>query len=187
MNAIYGAALEAHQVFRKKRWRYCIIGGLAVIRWGEPRATGDVDFNLLSILGKEVRIVDTLLGKFEGRIPDARQFALENRVLLCRASNGVPLDIALAGFPFEERVLDRSSRFKFTSKIVLTTASAEDLIVLKAIADRDQDWVDIRGILERQGSRLDWDQVLSELSALCELKEDTAPLQHLQTLRERTG
>lgn len=48
---------------------------------------------------------------FAPRIPDAAGFARANRVLLLRAASGVGLDIALAGLPFEESVVDRSTPF----------------------------------------------------------------------------
>lgn len=183
MNALLAAARELQQFVRKRRWRCCIIGGLAVIRWGEPRATQDVDISLLTGFGKEEKLVDRLLEQFAGRIPDARQFALENRVLLCNASNGVSLDISLAGFPFEEQVIARASAFAFAPRVSLVTASAEDLIVLKALADRDKDWVDIRGVMERQGNRLVWEYIVRELTPLCELKEDLSALERLKSLR----
>jgi hypothetical protein len=63
---------------------------------------------------------------------------------------------------------------------VLVTCSAEDLVVLKAFADRMQDWLDIEGIIVRQGASLDRSLVLQELGPLLELKED---LQAQVTLR----
>ena len=39
---IRGAA-ELQALCERRRWRYCFIGGLAVLRWGEPRETVDVD------------------------------------------------------------------------------------------------------------------------------------------------
>ncbi len=33
-------------------WRVCVIGGLAVQRWGEPRLTRDVDLSLNSYRAK---------------------------------------------------------------------------------------------------------------------------------------
>ena len=48
MNALYEAALEVQGFFQSRQWRFCIIGGLAVVRWGQPRATQDVDFCLLT-------------------------------------------------------------------------------------------------------------------------------------------
>ncbi|MGH8909898.1 MAG: hypothetical protein ACRD0K_26235 [Egibacteraceae bacterium] len=64
-------------------------------RWGELRLTRDVDLTVLSGFGDESRFVDVLLQRFEGRIDNAYEFALRSRVVLARASNGVPLDIAL--------------------------------------------------------------------------------------------
>ena len=63
-------------------WRSCIIGALAVQRWGEPRLTRDVDVSLLTGFGTEAAFIDRLLATFAPRRPDARAFALEYRVLL---------------------------------------------------------------------------------------------------------
>lgn len=184
MNGLFHAALEVELFMRQQKWRFCLIGGLAVIRWGQPRATQDVDFTLLTGFGREQEYVDRLLGQFPGRNADAKEFALRHRVVLARTSAGVPLDIALAGFPFEEKVIDRASAFAFAEDVSLTTASAEDLLVLKAFAGREQDWFDVRGILARQGNRLDWNYILTELTLLNELKDDSDCLQRLETIRQ---
>jgi len=184
MNGLFHAALEVEQFMRQQRWRFCLIGGLAVVRWGQPRATQDIDFSLLTGFGGEQEYVDRLLARFPGRRNDARDFALQRRVVLARTTAGVSLDIALAGFPFEEKVIDRASEFSFAEGVSLTTASAEDLLVLKAFAAREQDWSDVRGIIARQGNRLDWNYIVTELSLLKELKEDFDVLQHLENIRQ---
>jgi hypothetical protein len=97
----------------------------------------------------------------------------------------VPLDIALAAFPFEEQVIARASRFRFAPRVQLVTASAEDLVVLKAVAGRDQDWVDVAGIVARQGDQLDWGYIIRELTPLCEVQEDMAALERLREIRTR--
>src|SRR5438105_3963710 len=76
MNALYAAALEAQQFMQRNGWRLCIIGGVAVVRWGAPRLTQDVDFTLLTELGREDTFIDRLMENFQPRIPNARQFAL---------------------------------------------------------------------------------------------------------------
>ena len=81
-------------------WEHCIIGGLAVQRWGEPRLTRDVDLTLLTGIGREEAFVRPLLQHFSGRLPDALAFALDNRVLLIRASNGKDIDISLGALEF---------------------------------------------------------------------------------------
>lgn len=184
MNGLYHAAFEAEQFMRQQKWRFCLIGGLAVVRWGEPRATQDVDFCLLTGFGGEQEYVDRLLARFPGRIQDAKDFALRSRVVLARTEQGVSLDIALAGIPFEEKAIDRASEFTFVEGVSLTTTSAEDLLVFKAFAGRGQDWVDVRGIIVRQQDRLDWDYIRAELAILSELKEDADALQHLETIRQ---
>jgi len=182
---LFEAALEIQQFLLARRWRFCIIGGLAVARWGEPRATRDIDISLLTGFGNERDYVDPILGEFSARIPEADRFALENRVLLIVASNGTPIDVALAGIPFEHGMMDRASYFAFAPDVSLITCSAEDLIVLKAFAGRPVDWIAIEGILASQRSKLDWNYVDEQLQPLCELREDTETLRHLEQLRRR--
>jgi hypothetical protein len=182
VNALFQAALEAQRFIQKREWPFCIIGGMAVIRWGQPRATQDVDISLLAGFGREEEFIDILLEQFAPRIGDARAFALESRTVLCQAANAVALDIILAGFPFEEQVIARASTFAFAQDAVLMTASAEDLIVLKAFAGRDQDWADVRGIVVRQ-AQLDWKQILLDLKDLCSVAGDNEPLAKLEKIR----
>jgi hypothetical protein len=59
----------------------------------------------------------------------------------------------------------------FPPDVPLRTCSAEDLIVLKAFADRAKDWLDIEGILIRQLAELDWAYVRAQLTPLAELKD----------------
>ena len=69
------------------------------------------------------------------------------------ASNGVPVDISLSGLPFENEMIKRSTPFSFYTDCLLVTCSAEDLVVLKAFAQRPQDWADVEGIIMRQGKK----------------------------------
>ena len=153
-------------------------------RWGEPRNTQDADLTLITGFGQEEAYVDALLVQFAGRREDAREFALNYRVLLLRAANGIPLDIALGAMPFEERCVERSSEWN-AAEPVLRICSAEDLIVHKAFAGRERDWLDIQGIIARQSGRLNREQIHQELEPLLELKEDTAAAARLETLFDR--
>jgi hypothetical protein len=172
--------------FRKKRWRFCFIGALAAIRWGVIRTTHDVDVNLLVKSGKEREIVAGLLEAFQPRIENALDFALRNRVVLCNAANGIEVDVSVAASGYEELIVQRATPYRFAPRRSLITASAEDTIVLKAIADREQDWVDIQGILVRQYGQLDWEYINRELAQLCELKDDSRPFDELEERRRKT-
>src|SRR3974377_312215 len=96
MSALFDAARDLQAFLQSRGWPFCFIGGLAVLRWGEPRFTRDVDVTLLCPFGSEDDVVKPLLNSgYVARISDAREFARQNRVLLLRASGGVPIDIAL--------------------------------------------------------------------------------------------
>lgn len=185
MTPLFRAAADLQTVCESHRWRYCFIGGLAVLRWGEPRETVDVDLTLLTGFADEASYVDVLIGRFEARRADAAAFARTNRVLLLRTPSGVGLDIALGGMPFEESAVSRSSLFRFPPGIDLRTCSAEDLVVFKAFADRPKDWLDVEGVIIRQGAQLDWKYILTELAPLAELKEEPEILSRLEGLRAR--
>lgn len=191
MNKLFVAALDLQQFFEQRSWRFCFIGGLAVQRWGEPRLTLDVDCTLLTGFGNEAQYIDVLLSAFAGRVEHPRDFALAHRVLLIYGPSNVPVDIALGAMPFEERCVERASSFDIGDKRSLLTCSAEDLIVFKAFAGRERDWLDIEGVVLRQArAALDAELIWRELRPLLELKDDvtTEPrLQRLLTMRGPAG
>ncbi len=158
----------------------CVIGGIALQRWSNPRMTTDVDLTAIVGYGREVEITRLVTKKFPSRIENPEAFAVANRILLLKTANSVGVDISLGALPFEERVLERASIWKLRSIGSFKTCSAEDLIVLKAFADRPQDWIDVENVLIRQGDRLNRDLVLQELEPLVVLKEDPEILERLK-------
>lgn len=81
MKDLFAAAQGVQKFLDARGWRSCIIGGLAVQRWGEPRLTRDVDVTLLAGVGGEEKYVDELLRHFRSRIDGSREFALTRRVM----------------------------------------------------------------------------------------------------------
>ena len=73
----------------------------------------------------------------------------------------------------------------------LTDAEAlvadDDLIVHKALAGRDRDWLDIEGVVIRQGEDLDGDFVPTELARLAELKGSIDAVDRLRVLLGATS
>lgn len=117
---------------------------------GKARVTQDVDA-LLFIDDKRLPAFlrkGTSFG-LEPRIPDVLEFAKENRILLVHhKKSGINVDLSLAGHVFEKHLL-KQSRLAKIGRLSIPVPSPEDLIVLKAIANRDQDKKDIEGILDR--------------------------------------
>lgn len=186
MNALFAAAAEIQHFLQRAAERYCFIGGIALQRWGEPRFTRDVDITLLCPYGAELQAVKPLLAAFVSRIPEAGAFATKHRVLLLNSENGIPIDVALGGIPFEERCVTRATDFDF-GEARLLTCSAEDLVVLKAFAGRPQDWVDIESIAVRQNRVLDWNLVFAELEPLVAVRNVPGLLDRLQQLRNNVS
>lgn len=67
MNAVIRAAAELQSFCDAHRWRACFIGGLAVLRWGEPRETVDVDLTLLTGFGGELKEAPEIVDELERR------------------------------------------------------------------------------------------------------------------------
>ena len=183
--ALIEAALEVQGVLTTAGTRSCVIGGLAVQRWGEPRATQDVDFSMLAPVGEERRPLDLLLRTFTPRRSDALAFAIANRVLLIQATNQVAVDVGLAGSDFEVEVLERSSHWVYRGTS-LVTCSAEDLVLYKLVAGRARDVADIEGIVRRQGAGLDVGRIRRFGQLFAELKEEPELLRAFETALTRT-
>ncbi|SPF54280.1 conserved hypothetical protein [Candidatus Sulfopaludibacter sp. SbA4] len=187
MTPLIEAAHDLQAFFNQRQWPFCIIGGIAVLRWGEPRFTRDVDVTLLCGFGREDEFIGPLLSSdYRGRISDAAEFARRNRVLLLESPNGVPIDVALGGLPFEELMVERSSLFEFTPGCPLRTCSAEDLVVLKLFAFRPRDVLDVETVVVRQRGALDWVYIESHLAPLSALKEQPEITEALARMRRRS-
>jgi len=178
MNNVLKAAVELQNFLIEQRWQFCFIGGVAVLRWGQPRTTQDVDVSLFVEFGKEKELVDLVLARFEARIEDAADFAIESKVILIESSKGIAYDIALAQFDFEKAIIDRATTFEYAKGVELLTISAEDLVVLKAFAGREQDWNDVQGIVH-SNSNLEVEFIQRELKQLVDLQPENPALKKL--------
>lgn len=112
---------------------------------------------------------------------ETETIALQCRVLPLDI-DGIKADLSIAGFPFEEEIVDRSSEFTYEAGASLVTISAEDLIVMKALAGRPTDLRDIAGIAHRQADTLDTAAVIVRATALKEVAPDPAFLSTLQSI-----
>ena len=179
MTELYTTALEVQRLCQSQGWSFCIIGGVAVQRWGEPRLTRDVGLTLLTGFGGEEKFIEVWLRDHQFRPPGSMEMALANRVLLLVNRRGTPVDVALGGIDFERRSIERSSLWEIPEG-GLRTCSAEDLLIHKCFAGREQDWVDVGGILARQKGKLDFALVRRELKPLLALQEQPDKLERLE-------
>ena len=184
MNGLLATAKELQNFCDGHGWRSCFIGGVAVQRWAEPRVTRDADLLLLTGFEKEAGFIDTILSAYTPRMEGARLFALQKRVLLVQAANGIGIDVSLAALPFEQQVIDRATTFSFGPGLDLRTCSAEDLVVLKLFASRPLDVRDAEAVVIRHKEQLDWRYIEDQLSPLAQIKEEPEILHTLARLRQ---
>lgn len=58
MNELYAAAELLLGRLKRGGWASCLIGGMANLRWGEPRLTDDVDLSVAAGWGREEEIAN---------------------------------------------------------------------------------------------------------------------------------
>src|SRR5258706_1204683 len=148
-----------------------VVGGIAASLLGRPRVTKDVDLVALVPESDWARLLESgrRLG-FEPRAADALAFARVSRVLLLKhAPTQIELDLSFAGLPFEVEVIERASPYTVRGT-TFRVASAEDIVVMKALALRPRDIADIEAIIELH-PELDLARILGLLQAFTEALE----------------
>lgn len=183
MNKLLEAAGEICAFMAERQWKFCIIGGLAVQQWGEPRTTLDADFTLLTGWGEEEHYVREILEHFESRIPGEVSFFIAQRIVLVRATNGIDIDIALGALPFEESMIDRAVVIEFCPGLSLPCCTTEDLFIMKVFAGRTRDWLDAESVAKRHAA-MDTAYVLHYVRDFSELKESPEMLERATQILE---
>src|SRR3990172_337990 len=134
---------------QKEHIRSVIIGGVAASLLGRPRLTRDIDAVVLldSKRWKKFLTVGQQFG-FEPRIQDPLIFARKNRILLVNHKpSGIDVDISLGALPFEEEAIERAVSSEVAG-VNIPLPTPEDLIIMKAVAHRPIDMIDIQAVLD---------------------------------------
>lgn len=126
-----------------------VIGGVAASILGRPRATRDIDS--LAMLSED-KWAAALAGADQygivARIEKPLEFARRTHVLLLRhAQSGIDIDVILGRLPYEEEAIARGE-FHDLGGVRVKLPQVEDLLIMKAIAQRPQDLRDIEGLLD---------------------------------------
>lgn len=127
---------------------YMIIGGQAVLLYGTPRMTKDIDITLgldAESLESFLPVIDAMNLKI---IPeDFRSFVQQTFVLPARdEESGIRVDFIFSFTPYERQAISRSKTVLLEG-IDVVFASAEDLILHKVFAGRPRDLEDVKSIL----------------------------------------
>ena len=171
--------------FKAEKVPGVLIGGLAASLWGRPRLTRDVDVLVLVDEGRWEEFLAAGAGYgFVPRRDDALAFAGQTQVLLLgHRESGIDVDVVFGSLPFEKEAVARASWVDLGG-VRAPLPLPEDLIIMKAVAHRPQDLVDIEGILAAQ-PKLDRRRVRRWVGEFAAALGDPEILSDLETLLSR--
>jgi predicted nucleotidyltransferase len=134
--------------FEKHKIDYMIIGGQAVLIYGEPRLTKDIDITIGANIDKYwdiLNIVQNLNLKILPKEP--YKFVKDTMVLpLLDEKTGFRIDLIFSSTEYEKEALKRVNKIKIGDTYV-NYVSVEDLIIYKIISGRERDLEDLKTIL----------------------------------------
>lgn len=149
------------------RWgRWYVFGAQAVVAYGVPRLSADVDVTLELVPDDPGRFVREMeAAGFTLRVDDP-DFVRRTRVLpFVHAGTGMPLDIVLAGSGLEDEFLDRATPVDLGGTTV-PMIHLEDLIIAKILAARPKDVDDARSLWHVHGGGLNGSRIRGTLRLL---------------------
>lgn len=125
-----------------------VIGGQAVLLYGEPRLTRDIDVTVGIGTDECDRLAEAASSAGLVPIPpDPFAFARSTMVFPCSdAASGIRVDFILSSLDYERGAISRARTVR-VGRTRVNFASPEDLVVHKMVAGRPRDLEDVHSIL----------------------------------------
>ena len=127
---------------------YMVIGGQAVLVYGEPRLTRDIDITLgMGVDGLDrVKKIIKAIG-LKSLVEKEKAFVERNMVLpTIDKKSGIRVDFIFSFSLYERQAIERARDIKLGRSLV-RFASLEDVVIHKMIAGRARDLDDVKSIL----------------------------------------
>jgi len=127
---------------------YMVIGGQAVLLYGEPRLTRDIDITMgIGVDGlAKVKKIISIIG-LKGLVEKEKEFVERNMVLpTIDQKSGIRVDFIFSFSPYERQAIERAKDIQLGRSLV-RFASLEDVVIHKVIAGRARDFEDVKSIL----------------------------------------
>ena len=127
---------------------YMVIGGQAVLVYGEPRLTRDIDIIMgIGVDGLDrVKKIIKAIG-LKSLVEKEKAFVERNMVLpTLDKKSGIRVDFIFSFSPYERQAIGRARDIKLGRSLV-RFASLEDVVIHKMIAGRARDLDDVKSIL----------------------------------------
>lgn len=132
---------------------YMIIGGQAVLLYGEPRLTKDIDITLGVGAAKKEKLlkISQKLG-LKILVDNPDEFIISTMVLPVQdPDSGIRIDFIFSFSPYERLSIKRAKKIKIND-VPVKFASLEDLVIHKIVAGRPRDLEDVKNVLLKNPS-----------------------------------
>jgi len=148
------------EALRSENLPFMLIGGQAVLLYGQPRLTEDIDI----ALGVNPEVLPSVLeacAKADLEILPEKpvEFVRETFVLpAIDLASSIRIDLIFSDLPYERQAINHAVTVDL-SGVLIPFATPEDLILHKLFSGRPRDIEDIRGVVLIRGESLDWDYI----------------------------
>lgn len=174
------------KVLTRHRVPYMLIGGQAVLFYGRPRMTEDVDITLGAGVEAFQKILQVCQDLGLKPLPeDPQGFVKKTHVLPAQdEASGFRIDFIFSDTPYERQAIKRTRRVRVGHGTV-RIAALEDLLIHKLVAGRPIDLEDVRVLLAKHRDRIDYRYLRRWLKQFAELGTLTRnPLTTFETIRK---
>jgi predicted nucleotidyltransferase len=162
---------------------YMIIGGQAVLLYGTPRLTRDIDITLgidtdkFCLIEKICKVL-----KLKMLPQDPEQFAKETKVLPAEETNSrIRVDFIFSFTPYERQAMKKTKKASLGGYPV-KFAACEDVIIHKMLAGRAIDEEDVKNILLKNKTSINFKYIKKWLSEFNRLSDQKGLLKRFNNL-----
>lgn len=162
---------------------YMIIGGQAVLLYGTPRLTRDIDMTL-GIDTDKYLLIEKVCKKSGLKIlpENPEEFAKETKVLPVEETRlKIRVDFIFSFTPYEKQAIERT-RIILMNGYSVKFASCEDVIIHKMFAGRAIDEEDVKNILIKNRNKIDIEYIRKWLSEFGRVPEQRGILEKFNSL-----
>ena len=170
------------------RWgRWYLFGAQAVVMYGVPRLSADVDVTVRLDPDDPERFARAMCDAgFSLRIDDP-EFVRRTRVIpFVHRRTGMPLDVVLAGAGLEDEFIERANLVDAGS-VRVPVIDPEDLVIAKVLAGRSKDVDDAATLWRLRGATLNADRIRRVLSMVEEAIGQSDLVPRFESIRRGHG
>ena len=141
-------------------------GAIALAYYATPRATIDIDVNVFVSADRADDVLSALarLGADQPSKPEGVRLARDGQTRI--RWEATPIDLFFSYDAFHDACMERRRAYSFGEGETIHVLAAEDLVVFKAIFDRDKDWRDIDELVFAMADDLETGWILDWLERI---------------------